>query len=266
VKGDVVTWRNSLVVSGLTVKTVKDVKLAALRAAFHRAHSDGVLSSNPAAGVETGSTKSIGGGGRGREFSEEEAQQILSLALKQARGRRSVERARAIRWVPWIGAYTGARINEIAQLRGVDFTKRADGHYMRFTPDAGSIKSGKYRDVPVHRDLIRQGLLELVKEVGEGPLFHNRPKPVEASAMAADQVSAHLREWVRKVVGITDKRVQPNHAWRHRFATVARKEGVSDEARNYILGHALPGMAAIYGTMAGLAMQMEKVPDIELPE
>ncbi len=266
VKGDVVAWRDSLLLSGLTAKTVKDVKLAALRAAFHCAHSDGLLPSNPAAGINMGSTRRAGAGDRESGLNNDEAYKILSLALAQGPGRRSAERARAIRWVPWIQAYTGARVSEVAQLRGIDFLPRQDAVYMRFTPEAGSIKSGKYRDVPVHPHLVEQGLLALVKEVGNGPLFHSRTGSAEESKRGRTQVAAHLREWVRGDVGVKDKRVSPTHAWRHRLTTVWRATLLSEHALAYICGQRLPGMAAIYGDMAGLAIQMERVPRIELSE
>jgi integrase len=56
----------------------------------------------------------------------------------------------AQRWVPWLAAYTGARPGELCQLRGEDF-KEVDGiKCVALLPDAGTIKTRKYRYVPLH--------------------------------------------------------------------------------------------------------------------
>src|SRR5438105_5721029 len=98
---------------------------------------------------------------------------ILQASLSPDHGRLSREHARARRWIPWIAAYSGARVGEIAQMRGCDFIQ-IDGIWtMRITPEAGSTKSGHARLVPLHRHLIEQGLLKIAREAGLGPMFYN---------------------------------------------------------------------------------------------
>jgi hypothetical protein len=43
----------------------------------------------------------------------------------------------AKRWVPWLCAYSGARVGELTQLRVQDVEHRACGPVLRITPDAG---------------------------------------------------------------------------------------------------------------------------------
>lgn len=50
---------------------------------------------------------------------------------------------RTRRWVPWLGAYSGARPGEITQLRGSDIEDRNGFYVMKLTPDAGTMKTRK---------------------------------------------------------------------------------------------------------------------------
>ncbi|MGB8631769.1 MAG: hypothetical protein WCD69_20720, partial [Xanthobacteraceae bacterium] len=51
--------------------------------------------------------------------------------------------AAARRWVPWLCAYTGARVGEIAQLRKEDVVKREGLPSILITPEAGAVKGGR---------------------------------------------------------------------------------------------------------------------------
>jgi integrase len=126
------------------------------------------------------------------------------------------------RWVPWLLAYTGARPGEITQLRGQD-VKQIDGIWcLNLTPEAGTIKTGKARRVPIHPHLIEQGFLEFVKG-RSGPLFY-RPREkqqdptdlLNQKKSPAAQAREQLSIWIRKI-GIDDLALRPNHAWRHTF-------------------------------------------------
>jgi integrase len=57
---------------------------------------------------------------RGASFTPAEVRTILQASLSRDQGRISPEHALARRWVPWLCAYSGARVGEIAQMRGSD--------------------------------------------------------------------------------------------------------------------------------------------------
>ena len=61
---------------------------------------------------------------------------------------------------------------------------------------------------------------------------------------------------------MNDPNVQPNHAWRHRFKTVARQVGMDPEARERIPGHAVDSEGRKYGAwpIAALLAEIEKLP------
>ena len=126
-----------------------------------------------------------------------------------------------------------------AQLRKEDIRKESKHHIFDFNPAAGSIKSGAYRLVPVHQHLVDLGLLRFVEASDDGPLF-------------AKGSYKRVVDFVRTVV--TDKRVQPNHAWRHRLKTIARNLGLDHRVIDCIQGHAARTAGEDYGDVSVVAM------------
>ena len=142
--------------------------------------------------------------------------------------------AAARRWVPWLCAYSGARVGEITQMRGSDVIKRDGTHALLITPEAGTVKNRKARVVPLHEHLIEQGFLNFVAKHGDGPLFYT---PRKSKKPPYAQARQRLADWVRSL-GITDAELQPNHAWRHTFKQIADHAGITERTSNYITGHA----------------------------
>ena len=72
-------------------------------------------------------------------------------------------------------------------------------------------------------------------------------------------VKNRLQEFAREVV--TDRRVQPNHGWRHRFITLCRQHGVDREITRMITGHEGEGVDEEgYGDPAGRYREICKLP------
>ena len=173
----------------------------------------------------------------------------------------------AKRWVPWLCAYTGARPGEITQLRGSDVIERDGIHALRITPEAGTVKGNKARVVPLHEHLIAQGFLDFVARHGAGPLFYRVAKqsgdsaPTKTKKPRYAQARQRLASWVRSL-GISDKELSPNHAWRHTFKQLADHAGISERMSNYITGHAQKNVGATYGapTLAQMADALKKFP------
>src|SRR3974390_572924 len=68
----------------------------------------------------------------------------------------------ARRWVPWICAYTGARVNEVTSLLPSD-VQQILGHWC-FVLRPEITKGKRQRRVPIHKHLIEQPFLEYVDE------------------------------------------------------------------------------------------------------
>jgi integrase len=208
---------------------------------------------------------------REKVFRPEETKLILKASLKFTETEQAFDAAR--RWVPWICAYTGARAGEITQLRGQDLVKR-EGHWaIQITPEAGTGKTHEARTVPLHEHLIDQGFIDFVRTRGDGPLFYNEDTPLRATTTDPTNPrkarSVKMRErignWVREI-GVTDKGIQPNHAWRHTFKQIADRAGISEKVSDAITGHAPASVARSYGTptVGDMAEALKKIPRYEV--
>jgi integrase len=230
--------------------------LAALKTVFGWAVDNRKLTSNPATGIKIKVPK--GARLRGKGLTEEEAQAILKASLGAA-GATKADLAR--RWVPWLCAYTGGRVGELAQLRRQDV--REDGGYwtLRLTPEAGTMKTNEARIVVAHPHLIELGFPEFVQSAPAGHLFL---PPSGDTLTQLRSVKNRLAEFVRTVV--KDPNVAPLHGFRHRFKTVGMDAGVSTRVLDAIQGHAARTAGDGYGdvTVKAMAMAMERIPRVPL--
>lgn len=73
---------------------------------------------------------------------------------------------------------------------------------------------------------------------------------------------------MREVVKIEDPRVQPNHAWRHRFKTDARDVDIAPEYVDTIQGHEDGRASSDYGETAIRApwREIKKLPVVVIPD
>lgn len=252
---------------GLSAKTVNAKYLAAIRLVFRVGLAKSRIAVDPTANVKVAIPREIKE--RPKGFTDEEARAILQCALRDPStlGGMAPLNKLACRWVPWICAYTGARAGEITQLRREDFTEQYGIPLMKITPEAGSTKTGAYRMVPLHPHLVELGLLELVHERPTGPVFYvpNDRKRKPGHTQAAS-VRGKVSDWVRETAGVTDGRVQPNHAWRHRFKTVARDVDINTHYMAAIQGHEDGTSNFEYGEfgMKALYREILKLPRYEV--
>jgi integrase len=226
----------------ISAKTVKDSDLSGLKTLFGWAVSNRKLTSNPATGItiKLGKQAKL----RGKGFTEEEAKAILSAALRHERGRESPGTFAAKRWVPWLAAYTGARVGELAQLRKQDVA-REGGHWtILLTPEAGTIKTNEARRVVLHPHLLELGFPEFVKAAPAGPLFV-RPGNDGDVLGPLEGLRNRLIEFAREIV--KDPNVAPNHGWRHRFKTVGMEANIPTRILDAIQGHAARTAGDSYG-------------------
>src|SRR5262249_48613216 len=142
---------------------------------------------------------------------------------------------------------------------------------LRLTPEAGTIKTGAIRVVPIHEHLIAQGFIDFVKSQGDRPLFYNPervPKKVDPTnppRPRAVKTRERLAAWVR-AIGIHDRGVRPNHAWRHTFKQVADRNDISERVSDEITGHAPLTVGRGYGrpTLSDMATALKKFPRYDL--
>jgi integrase len=263
-------WRDSLLVRAnkgeIERVSIKFGQMAAAKSFFRWAKQMKRLSADPSVDVHVDvSTKNKE---KKRGFTDQEAATILSAALAPVNEYMTAENAAARKWVPWLCAYTGARVNEITQLRACDVLDAEGIACIRITREAGTVKTRKERIVPLHPHLLEMKFREFASSKrGTAPLFYsiarqrnpNRKNPTYTS------VGNKLGGWVRGL-GIKDPLVAPNHGWRHRFKTAARKVRMNPETRDAIQGHVPRTDGEDYGAHPPDVMfaEIEKLPRYEV--
>ncbi|MCC1482324.1 site-specific integrase [Roseibaca sp. Y0-43] len=249
---DAINWKNSLITEGRGTRTVNEIWLSAARRVFGWVVEQKKIPKNPFEGVKVaGPAKPPKT--RQDEFNDAEIKLILNASLAPMSPRIGEQLRAAYRWVPWICAYTGARVGEITQLRKQDFQRHRSGFwFITITPEAGAVKGDKFREVVLHEHLLEQGLIDFVADSNDGYLFCkpasdtpidplNPPRPPHVIARTK------LADWVRKQ-GVEDPRIRPNHAWRHTFKRRAARAGIEQRLRDGICGHSSGSVGAIYET------------------
>jgi integrase len=253
-RDDIIAWKDALVASGKNPKTVNN-HLAVVHALFNWAVANGRMNANPAARVRVAVKRKPGE--RMLSFSDDDARLILSAA-------RSLKGAR--RWVPWLLAFTGARLEEICQALVSDIRWDGSNWYLDVNEDdpGKSLKNaGPVRKVPLHPALVEEGFLDYLRGLPKkGPLFADfQPDRFGKRGGTGGRV---IGRWVRKTLGIKDPHKDPNCAWRHRFKDQCRAAGVAKDLRDAIMGHASGDMADTHGSegfpLRVLAEAVAKVP------
>lgn len=177
-------------------------------------------------------------------------------------------------WLPLIGLYTGARINEVCQLnpqcdirqeQGIwifDINEKTEGdERVKKTVKNASSR----RKVPIHSELIRLGLLDYVdsvKEQGAKLLFPGwNPSSAGRAAGVAER-------WFRKLIrttGLRDETPQARlvgfHAFRHTFLNNAMNNDIS--FAEWLTGHAPEGVSKVVAKYQGEAEITKKAQIME---
>jgi integrase len=149
------------------------------------------------------------------------------------------------RWVPWIAAFSGARLEEICGANVADVYQFGGVWCLDIRLDnrgqKGSLKNlASERKVPLHPAVIEEGFLQYVAKLPKhSPLFPNLTPDVYGKRGGSG--SKRLCRWIRVNLGMDNPRKAPNHAWRHRFKSVSRRAGVEEEYHEALTGHTSGG-------------------------
>ncbi|MBS0123105.1 tyrosine-type recombinase/integrase [Aestuariicoccus sp. KMU-90] len=239
-KAELRDWRDALLKSR-SARTVSNTYLASVRTIYNWTIREDRLTENPAENVRQEREKQVRI--RPKGYSDEEALRILKASTAYAPApfmggnmREFPETTAAKRWLPLLCAMTGARVAEMAQLRKQDIRLEDSRYVLRISPEAGTVKTGQFRDVPLHRQIVELGFIDFVASSADGPLFY-RAQNAKQSLHAARTVSDRVAKWL-KAQKLVPEGVSPNHGWRHRFRTQAGETDVSDRIADAICGHA----------------------------
>jgi integrase len=227
-ENDLIGWKDKLVSSKLSPTTIKN-HFTVLRTLYNFAKDNKRIPISPAAAVKyRGKPK-----GKARSYTDDDAKRILEAARR--------ENAAHLRWVPWIGAFTGARLEEICGANAVDVYEFGgiwvlDIRLDHRGDDASLKTEGSERKIPLHPALVSDGFVDYVRSLPKnGPLFPGITP--DRFGSRGGNATKTIGRWIRSTVGIADPRKAPNHAWRHRFKSICRRADIEEEYHEALTGH-----------------------------
>jgi integrase len=139
------------------------------------------------------------------------------------------------KWLPLLGLYTGARLEELAQLYRED-VREVDGVWCldinESRPDQSVKNASSARLVPLHPVLIERGFLRYVDGVAQGSRVFPELTRIK------DRYSHKVGQWFKNVqtsAGITGKK--SFHSFRHTVANHLKRKDVPDHSISELLGH-----------------------------
>lgn len=251
-----------VVESGATYKTITAVtvnnRLRKLSAFLNWCKTNGYVADNPLVGMKvmTGSAKEAR-----LSFDRHDLTTLLSLDALKTEARKHPWRY----WLPLLGRATGARLEELCQLRVDDFIEQQGMQCIRIddSREGQNLKnSSSRRFLPLHPSLIEQGLLQYADSVranGDDRLF---PKLEAVRGKLGHAASKWFGRYKAKL-GITDPR-KTFHSFRHTFIDDLRDAGVQDSLIKRMVGHEDNSVTfGIYGSRIPIKAMAEALTHIQ---
>lgn len=171
------------------------------------------------------------------------------------------------KWGTIIAIYTGARLNEIAQLQLSDI-KQIDGVWCFDFNDEGDDRelknSASRRVVPIHAALIKAGLLSYVEQVRK----EKKDRLLHALTQNSHNgYGRNLGRWFRTFLtrlGLKSKKLV-FHSFRHSAVTYLFQAGVDEPIVKTLVGHTLGGITHKVYAKGYTAAQLKEAIDKLLP-
>ena len=138
----------------------------------------------------------------------------------------------AVLWLPRLLLLTGARLEEMAQLRSSWFVRR-DGVEVIDLHDAQVKSAHNRRYIPLHRDLLDLGILDLVRRSPDRLFSELRYRP--SAERWSGAISMKLNRTIDEALG-RDRRLTV-HSLRKTFEHAAYVTGVPKPSINAVTGH-----------------------------
>lgn len=206
-----------------------------------------------AAGVTAAKSKASR---RRKDYNTAELGTIFRSALFTEEGWRPVRSdfGQALYWLPVLLYYTGARREELCQLRVGDVQADEGIAFLSILgtsdddDDGRTVKTeSSRRRVPLHPDLLALGFMDYHSTLpASGQLFPSL-QPNHRGFYSTNIAKAWTK-YLRNVVEL-DSSASPLHGFRHTFKTLSRQVGIPEDVHDAITGHSDGSVSREYGGM-----------------
>ncbi|WP_409993919.1 tyrosine-type recombinase/integrase [Roseateles albus] len=266
-RSDIAAYRDHLISTGLAPATIIK-RLGHLSAVLQTAVDAGKLANNvsrrmPVPRSDTTLSR--------LPFSEEHLATIFASSIYTANRREIAGAGEASVWIPVLGLLTGARLEELCQLRVRDIVlDRKYGALISITGD-GIITRVKTkssnRTIPVHPELQRVGFLRYVdarRVANDDWLF-----PLLRADRFGNRSGNFSRWWGRHMrakngCGIEDGRLV-FHSFRHTFKTLCRAARIPEDIHDALTGHSGGGNVGRGYGLIPTELLVEAIGNIRVP-
>jgi integrase len=276
----VLAFKSKLLEEGQSAANIK-MKLSRLRTLLQWAADNGHAASNVAQGVTIKDTQAAKN--KRKSFDLPALNAIFSSPVYSKGERPTQGRGEAAYWIPLLALFTGARMEELGQLRPSDVVRLSypdpDGadrqgwflHLIETEGEDGTRlkNAASERLVPLHPELERLGFLafaQAMRDQKRERLFHQlTPGPY---GNLTHKWGQWFSGYLRKTCVVTDKRMT-FHSFRHTFTDYVRRPDIPEGVQRQLVGHSSKDVHDDYGSGYGYhwlveAMKLYKVPGLRL--
>ncbi|QET61106.1 site-specific integrase [Vibrio parahaemolyticus] len=137
-------------------------------------------------------------------------------------------------WLPLLGLYTGARLNELCQLYRADIFQQAGIWVIRIDDkfEGQRLKNNSSRRlVPIHSKLLELGFIDFVKKIQHERIFPELKQERDGFGTAASKWFGRFK------TKLGFQRGYDFHSFRHTVATQFKNSDVSSVEAGELLGH-----------------------------
>lgn len=249
---DIARYRDKLIALRLSHATVAK-KVSFISTILQTAYDAGFLAQNVARSLRIPKPKITHE--RRRAFTGDELKRIFDSPVFSQGKRYAGGAGEAAVWVPMIALVTGARLEEICQLRADDILfDDKDEVFIKISDEREDqrVKTvSSRRTVPIHRDLINAGFigyLDYIKDNDQDWLFPSLEP--DHDGRRGGNYSKWFSRYLRapRGCGIQDQRVV-FHSFRHSFKTLCREANLTEEIHDALTGHTSASVGRNYGSV-----------------
>jgi integrase len=221
--------------------------LTALKSILGFAVREGYLDDNPASGITIEIVKSTSD--RRMPFEGDDLYKIFrGSPVYRADVRPKGGAGEAAYWMPLLALYTGARLEELGQLRVTDVRQENGIHYLDINEEDGKrLKTlSSARRIPLHDDLLHAGFLEEVERQRSAGSKHLFPHLLHDLPKCTHGFSKWVNRYISTTCGIEDRR-KVFHSFRHTFKDACRDAEIELAVHDALTGHTDGSVGGSYG-------------------